>query len=358
MTMNWGKRIAIAATAAAVLLFGLGHPRHNWDMIGYVAAAHFQDGLRGDALLARTYADIRDETPPEVFARLTTADDFRRSVYQSSAALQEQLPFYSIRVVYVELMRGLAVIGVAYPKATYVLGALFAALAVVALGIICVRSQLSWCVVPLVAFATGYLQLATFSTPDSLAVFGALLATLACMSGSAWVYLLAALLPALRTEYILFCALLMLLMFYRRERLRASMALIASLAVYLAITLSQHAYGWLTLINFSLVKTVALPSQIVPSHDVWVYLALYADAARQLLSSTHLLIYLIAGYVLAVTRGKAWVRESYPMELLAVPLAFAGLHLALYPLYENREFALPASLILVWMLSAVRSMVK
>jgi hypothetical protein len=194
-------------------------------------SAHFQDGLRGDALPARTYADVKDETRPEVFTTLTTADEFRRSVYQSSAALQEQLPFYSIRVVYVELMRGLAVTGIAYPKATYVLGALFSALSVVALGIICLRTQLSACVVPLVVLATGSLQLATFSTPDSLAVFGALLATLACMSGSAWVYLLAALLPALRTEFIVFSGLLMLAMFCRRGRLPASIAFAASLAV-------------------------------------------------------------------------------------------------------------------------------
>ena len=298
------------------------------------------------------------EGRPEVFTTLTTADEFRRSVYQSSAALQEQLPFYSIRVVYVELMRGLAVTGIAYPKATYVLAALFSALSVVALGIICLRTQLSASVVPLVVLATGYLQLATFSTPDSLAVFGALLATLACMSGSAWVYLLAALLPALRTEFIVFSGLLMLAMFYRRGRLPASIAFAASLAVYLTITLSQHAYNWLTLINFSLVKTVAFPSEIVPSHDATVYLVLYARAAWQLVSSAHFLIYLIGGYLLAVIRAKACSRERYSLELLAIPLAFVVLHLGLYPLCENRQFVLPASLILVWTLGAVRGVIK
>ena len=353
--MNWAKCIAIALTAAAVLLYGLAHPRHNWDMIGYVASAHFEDGLRGEALLARTYADVKDDTSPETFINLTSADDFRRSVYQSPAALQEQLPFYSIRVVYVELMRGLAVVGVSYPKATYVLGALFSALSVVALGLICLRTQLSACAVPLVALATGYLHLATFSTPDSLALFGALLATLACLSGSAWVYLIAALLPSLRTEFILYSALLMLAMFYRRERLRASMALAASLAVYFTVTLSQHAYSWPTLIEFSLVKTVGFSSKPVPSHAVAVYLGLYGNAARQLLSSTHFLIYLIAGYVLAVCRMKACSSELYTLELFAVPFAFSVLHLALYPVYESRGFVLPASLILVWMLSAMRS---
>jgi hypothetical protein len=349
--MNWAKCIAVAATAAAVLFYGLEHPQHNWDMIGYVASAHFQDGLRGDALLERTYADVQDETGPETFMSLTTADDYRRSVYQSSAVLQEQLPFYSIRMVYVELMRGLAVVGVAYPRATCVLGALFSALSVLALGIICLRTQMSVYALPVVVLATGYLQLATLSTPDSLALLGALLATLACISGSAWVYPLAALLPALRTEFILYSAVLMLAMFYRRKRLRSSITFAASLAVYFAVTLSQHAYSWATLIDFSLIRAVPFPSKIVPSQGAAVYLAMYVNAARQLLNSTHFLIYLIAGYVLAVIRRKACSRELYTLELLAVPFAFAVFHLALYPSYESREFVLPASLILVWVLS-------
>jgi hypothetical protein len=352
--MNWPRSTAIAATAAAVFLFGMSYPRHNWDMIGYVAAAYLQDSLRGDALLARTYADVKADVSTEQFASLSAADEFRRNVFQHSAALQEQLPFYSIRVVYVELMRGLAQLGVPYPKATYLLGALFASLSVVVLGIICLRMQLSLCVLPLVVVATGYLHVATFSTPDSLALFGALLATLACLSGSAWVYFLAASLPALRTEFVIFSALLMLVMFYRGQRLHSSIALAASLAVYFAVTRSQHAYGWLTLINFAVAKTLAFPSATVPSHDLKPYLVMYVNAARQLLSSAHFPIYLIAGYMFAVLRGKVHAHELYSLELLAVPFAFALLHLALYPLYESRQFVLPASLILVWILGAVR----
>jgi hypothetical protein len=344
----------VAATAAAVFLFGVSHPRYNWDMIGYVACAHYQDGLRGDALRASTYADVKDEVGPERFATLTASDEFRRAIYQSAPALQEQLPFYSIRVVYVELIRGLRVIGVPYPKATYVLSALFSALSVMVLAIIGLRTQLSLCVLPLLALAAGYVQLATFSTPDSLAVFGSLLATLACMSGNAWVYILAALLPALRTDFIIFSALLMLAMSRRGQRLRSSIALAVSLAVVFAVCLSQHAYGWLTLINFSLVKTVPFPSKIVPSHDVSVYLGMYARAAWQLLGSAHFLIYFVAGYVLAVFRRNVYTRELYARELLFIATAFVVLHLALYPLYETRQFVLPVSLILVWILAALR----
>jgi len=168
--MKWATISVIAAVAATVLFVGVTRPMHNWDMIGYVASAH---------------AEVRDEVGPEVFTVLTTGNDYRRQVFQSAQALQEQLPFYSIRVVYVEMIRGLGLFGVAYPRATYLIGAFFSAVSAAALGIICVRALLSVCVLPLVVLVTGFLQLAPLSTPDSLALSGALLTTLACMSGSA-----------------------------------------------------------------------------------------------------------------------------------------------------------------------------
>ena len=353
--MNWATISVIAAVAATVLFIGVTRPMHNWDMIGYVASAHYQDGLRAEQLLARTYAEVRDEVGPEVFTSLTTSNDYRRGVFQSAQALQEQLPFYSIRVVYVEMIRGVGMFGVAYPRATYLVGAFFSAVAAAVLGIICVRALLPVCVLPLVALATGFLQLATFSTPDSLALSGALLATLACMSGSAWVYVLAALLPALRTEFVIFSALLMLAAFHRGQRLRSSVAFAASLLVYFAVSLSQHAYGWLTLLNFSRAKAVPFPSKIVPSHDLVVYLKMYVGSVWSLIDSPHFVIYLLAGYVFAAFRSAAYTRELHARELFAIPMCFVVIHWLLYPSYEYRQFVLPASLTLVWTLSSLRS---
>ncbi len=346
----------VTAVAAAVLLFGVSHPQHNWDMIGYVASAHYKDGLRGEPLLAKTYAEVKDEVDPERFAALSTGDDYRRGVYQSAAALEEQIPFYSVRVVYVELIRRLGAFGIPYPKATYFVGALFSALSVVVLGIICLRARVSACFLPLVVLAAGYLQLAQLSTPDSLAAFGSLLAILAVMSGSAWVYVLAAVLPALRTDFVIFSAILMLATFHRGQRVGSSVALAASLMVYFAVTRWQHAYGWLTLVNFSLLQRMPFPSRIVPSHDLRVYLAMYARAAWLLIGSAQFFIYLVCGYLLVVFRRNVWRRELYALELLAVPAAFAVLHFVLYPTYEDRHFVAPASLIVVWILGSLRAL--
>jgi len=47
----------ILLTAAFVVLVGIKKPYYNWDVIGYVAAAHFEDGLRGTELRDRTYGE-------------------------------------------------------------------------------------------------------------------------------------------------------------------------------------------------------------------------------------------------------------------------------------------------------------
>ena len=352
--MKFAASIAVTAVASAVFVLGVSHPYHNWDMVAYVAAAHYQDGLRGEPLLARTYTDVRNEVDPRVFRQLSKGNDYRRGVYGNAAALEEQIPFYSIRVIYVEAIRGLGVLGVSYPRATYLIGAFFAALSAVILGIICLRANVSVYVLPLIVLVTDYPQLAALSSPDSLAMFGSLLAILACMSGSAWAYVLAAILPALRTDSVILSAMLTLVMFYRGQRLRASVALAAALVTYFAVSVSQHAYGWLTLLNFSLVEREVFPSKIVPSNDLRDYLVLYARAAWGFLGSRHCLFYLVSGCLVAFFRRAVCTRESYAAELLAIPVAFTVLHLALYPSYEDRFLVLPASLILVWIVASLR----
>jgi hypothetical protein len=75
--MKLATSATVAAVAAAVFVFGVSHPKHNWDMIGYVASAHYQDGLRGERLLATTYADVQNEVDSELFTTLSESSAFR-----------------------------------------------------------------------------------------------------------------------------------------------------------------------------------------------------------------------------------------------------------------------------------------
>src|SRR4030095_15236385 len=113
--ISFAHQVVIFLTAAAVFLIGVMHPYYNWDIVGYVAAAHYEDGLRGEMLRDRTYDDIRDEVGKYMFAHLTDGP-YRHTVYEYPQSLQQQVPFYSIKIMYVELVRVAGRFGLSYAQ--------------------------------------------------------------------------------------------------------------------------------------------------------------------------------------------------------------------------------------------------
>jgi hypothetical protein len=352
--MKLSAIVAVVAVAGAVFCVGVLQPVHNWDIIGYVAAAHYQDGLRGQALRAATYDEVRAEVRPGMFEKMSMGNRYRQELYQGNA-LEAQVPFYSVKFLYVEAIRALGKLGISYSRATYLLAALFAALSVAALAALALRARVSLYVVPIVVLAVGYVQLARLSTPDSLAVLGCLVATLACVSGSAWTFVFAAILPAIRPDYVVYAGLLMLVMAIRGAKLFAVLGAGGAILVYVTIGMTQHAYSWLTLLNFTFVDKEPYPSDIVQSLDVTDYLPIYVRTAWEILGSSHFLVYVVCGYVIALFRSEVLKRELHAAELLAVPAVFTAIHVALFPSYQDRFFALPASLILIWLLACLGS---
>ena len=56
-------------------------PAHNFDIVGYVATAHYKQGLRGEALAQRTYAEVSAEIGPARLSALLASGgcQFRHS---------------------------------------------------------------------------------------------------------------------------------------------------------------------------------------------------------------------------------------------------------------------------------------
>ena len=67
------RYFAVLATAIAVFLVGVVKPAYNFDIIGYVATAHYNQGLRGAALAERSYADVQAEIGETRFNKIGRA---------------------------------------------------------------------------------------------------------------------------------------------------------------------------------------------------------------------------------------------------------------------------------------------
>jgi hypothetical protein len=344
-----GTYLVTTFTLMCCLLMGILKPFHNWDMIGYTAAAYHADGFRGKDLSDRTYSAIKDEVTPEKFAYLTQSDHYKKTVFENPSSLEQQIPFYSIRVIYVRLVQSLGRMGMAYPRATYVLAAVFSAASVVVLSVLFAKLGVTIAALPVVVFISSFVAIARNSTPDSLACFLSLLALHGALSaGRPTVYLIAALLPAARTDFVILSVLLMCFTF-SRNRSASIGVLVSAVLVYVMINHFTGNYGWLVITNFSLVFH-PYPASMPISTDLLAYLRPYAWAAARIVEHPHGVVYALAAVLIfKVRRPGGLVARDYVLAL--VPLGFVLIHLVSFPWYQERYFAFSAASVFTWVLA-------
>jgi len=337
-----------------VLTFGLKKPSYNWDMIGYVAVALSADGYHGIDLNKATYDSVRNEVSPGTFDQLTQGD-YRETVFRDPTSLAQQLPFYRIRVLYVGAVRMVHAMGFSYPRSTYVVSAVFAAMSVVLLAFVTHEIGAPAIAVPLVVAFSGLIDVARLSTPDAMACFFALLTIHALIRESTLVFFLAALLPLVRTDLLLLSLLVLghSVVFGQRKYAVASMVA-ACMSYWLAVRMNG-AYGWLTLFNTSLIHKTAYPATLVPSHAIGDYLRPYASMAYDFTMHPHFVIYSLAIWFLTRERTMALSADMRLLSAISiVPMAFVVIHLLLFPAMTYRFFVFTAALVALGLISQMQ----
>lgn len=339
----------LLATAAIILTYGLLRPQHNWDMIAYVAASYFKDGYRGSDLSRETYEEIRKEIRSKTFSQLTTGK-FRETVFADPSSLEQQIPFYSVRVGYIELIRLLKNIGLSYAKSTYVISAIFASLSVLVLGLIILKTAVPIGMLPIAVAVAGYTELAALSTPDAMACFFSLLGIYSLMTGRRLVFLIAAILPLIRTDFIVLSGLLIGYTYLRGNRLLSLLSILSSVSFYVLINKLHGNYGYLTLFNFTFIGPLTpYPADIVISHKFGLYLRPYALLLENLIFHSHSMVYVISAYLLWLKRDQIRADVNFYC-LLGIPFIFNVTHMLLFPTTHYRFLVFSISLILVWSL--------
>lgn len=339
------ENIAFLLTAILILGVGVLKPGYNWDIVGYVAAAHHYDGLAGAELSKRTYAVVHAEVGDDHFARLTQGD-YVGAVYQDPEALTQQLPFYTPRLIYIELMRALNVIGINYAASTYLISAVFAFGAILLVGQFCKRLEVSLYWVPVMAFFGGFAALPRLSTPDAMACFFSLLALYLLAVRSRWVYLCIALLPLVRTDYIICSGLLTLYLVFRGHRWLAIGSGLVALGFYFGLNKVMGNYGYLTIFNFTLMGSDPYPASMAIASELSAYIKPYLSAAVVLLKHPQSFLYVLALYLVWLRKGYRVLGEPVHAGLW-VSILFIVAHMALFPSYQERFLAFANTMILL-----------
>lgn len=366
---------AVLILALFILIKGVTQPYHNWDMIGYTASLYHLDGHRGKELSDQVFTDIHSEVSEEVFEALTTGNSYSQTVYLESKSLEQQVPFYQIRPLYLALVKLFSYASGSYSKATYYVSALFAASIVIVLYQLLVTLGLNplW-VFPIVHIAKLD-KLARLSTPDALGAFVLLFCSYLLIrnrektstSSIAAAFFFIAVLPFFRTDYVIFSVILSLALslFYRKSLLLIAGAV--AVFIYFSINALVGNYGYFTIFNFTLIELSPYPQSMYLHSDIATYLDVYVKGVKKLISqkTPYLAIFLIVCLYFKhsdiyrdIIKLKNFKKASVT-ELEILCLTFVGFYMAhfmLFPAAFSRSYT--AVLIILSVYAAMQIEVK
>lgn len=340
---NLYSKLAIIIIITFFLILGLRAPIRNWDMVAYVASAYELDGLAGNELSSATFKAIAEEIGPDNIKPYITGN-FGATVFNDPISLEQQLPFYNVKIVYVELIRLLKHFGITYPRATYLISAFFASASVMVLAALFAHYGVALFWIPVVAIFSGYATLARLSTPDAIACFFALLSVYLFTIKSRLVYVMVPLLPLIRTDLVLVSFLLMAFDFGIKRSASSIAVGVLSFLVYFGLTRIAGGYGYLTLFNYTFIQIAPYPRDMMLSRNASAYLRPYYEGFLALFIHRHALLYFLAIYFAYANQWHKRAGLEFPV-LVLMPCTYALLHLILFPHYELRFFVFPVSLI-------------
>ena len=352
--MNY-KSLDIGIIAVTIIFtFSIGYlkPHHNWDMIGYVASAFNMDGFTGQELSERTYSDVENEVRSDQFQTMTSGH-YRTEVYQDSKALEQQLPFYSPRVFYVEGIRVLGNLGFSYAKSTYLISSFFAAASVLVIAIILKQLCVSVYFLPLIVLLSGLTSLARYSTPDAMVCFFSLAALSMLVAKNNIYLIIAAALPLVRTDFFILSLLLGIYGYLSGKKLMGAVSALVSIILYISVNKVMGNYGWLTIFNFTLIQIDPYPANMAISTEWHNYARPYLSAVLQLLGHVHGMIYFFA--ILCWFSLKRKVKSlnlsnNLALSVSLISLSFVSLHLIAFPVYFGRFFVFAAVVNLIFII--------
>lgn len=347
--------------ASYALFLSAYKPFHNWDVIGYIAAAESYEQKDIESLHAFTYGELRSTLPAAEYEDLAQEKGlgqgrgtaYRHVISTDSSAFKEQLPFYQIRPAYTGLIYLLHKAGVDIEFATHLISGIAVATALALLYLLSAPflARPFIYLLPPLGILFGILDLARFSTPDGLALLAVMFAAYLYLKGLKG--LLLAVLPALlciRTDLILFTLplLFFLLVFGTSNRWKVALSAAASLVVYFVIANYSGNPGWSTFFYCSTVQRCTHPISMPPTLTARNYFDALSAGTKELVSDTSFIFYLAmvtALFWLIRSRAKvtSWAiaLSSPPAVLAVVSLAYVAGRFLILPAEWNRFFTVP-----------------
>ncbi|MGB7757025.1 MAG: hypothetical protein WBL23_13265 [Salinisphaera sp.] len=327
--------ILVLIVAAA----GVSHASDNWDTVGYVASMYAAEGHRGDDLRDETYADIKKSVDAHSYQNIIGTNDYQTEVYRDAEALRQQLPFYSIRIAYIETARLFVSLGTTHTGALRYTAIFYGGLCVLMILAILAATGLPATLCIPVSITAGLLPLVQLNTPDVVAAAASLAVLyLLIQNRHLWGLAFVVALPFIRTDFVLLSIIVACYVGIVNRKIVLPLAsAAASVAVLEWIDISHGNYGYLTILNFTFFHLTPYPADMAISPNPGDYVRLYLRATAEFITLPIFYIYVIGSIAALVLRkiNESFLRLS---NTYLIGVVFLIAHFMLFPAYFPRYF--------------------
>ena len=326
-------------------------PQYTWDLLGYIGCS--VDSSDPRAIHRVAFDSIRSISSNK---EIQVDSPYRADVAANPYHFAEQLPFYSIKPIYVVFVKGLHRLGVPFPEAAVTVSAasnlLLALLLWRWLGAYLSGLPLA-AACSLIMLSPNVLALSRWATPDCLATLVAGFAFYLVLERKwyFWGCSFFLLDVWVRTDALVLAGIVFAVLLVRRKLDIAQFAALSLLALGSYFTINHFAgnYGWPALFYNSFLGGLVAPGETLVhlSRSAYVH-QVVRGAFLWLISGSFALYLLLAGLAI-------WLnRSSLYSDLIAAVLAARALSYALYPNGDQRYTAVLFVLVPIGLVIAVR----
>jgi hypothetical protein len=348
------SRLAIIPYVCFFLLlsaYAVLQPEYTWDLLGYI-------GSSVDSTDARTIHDVAfDAIRPFAAKKDIQVDNpYRVDVAANPYHFAEQLPFYSIKPIYVALIKGEHRLGIPFPRAAVAISALSNLL----LALLLWRWLSAYLgglplatACTLIMLSPNILELSRWATPDCLATLVAALALYLILEPRLYFWGCSFLVLAVwvRTDVLVVAGIVFMVLLLRGKLDFAEFASLSLLSLGSYFTINHFAgnYGWPALFYNSFQGGLTTPGETLIHFSRSAYLHQVVRGAYLWLISGSFALYLLLGG-LAI-----WLeRSSLYANMIAAVLAARVVSYVLYPNGDQRYTAVLFVVIPVALVIAIR----
>jgi len=332
-------------------IWSVMQPQYTWDLLGYIGCS--VDSADPKTIHRAVFDAIR---PVSSSPEIQVDNPYRVDVAANPYHFAEQLPFYSIKPVYVALLKVTHRAGLPFPKAAVAVSAA-ANFALAVLLWVWLGAYLGgWTLAAacsLIMLSPNVIALSRWATPDCLATAVAAIALYLILERKAyfWGSSLLVVNVWIRTDALVLAGIVFatLLLIRKLDLVEFASLCILALGSYFAINHFSGNYGWAVLFYNSFLGGLPAPGETVLHFSGRAYLHQIVRGSFLWLAYGSFALYVLLG-ALAISLSKSVIYS----HMVAAVLAARVVSYALYPNGDQRYTAVLYVLVLVSLVIGIR----